>query len=180
VGIPVIALAMFCFALSQWLGGSGFIGCFVGGLIFGGLTQSHEVKERLLSGAEGAGNLLSMLTWFVFGAVVFGKGLQDVSWQVIGYALMSLTVVRILPVMLCLVGVKMRMDSKLFVGWFGPRGLASIVFLVMVLKEELPGSHTLSAVVVWTVGLSIIAHGLSAVPLARIYGNSVSGRGGVV
>ena len=180
VGIPVVALAMLCFALSQWLGGSGFIGCFVGGLIFGGLTQSHEVKEHLLSGAEGAGNLLSMLTWFVFGAVVFGKGLQDVSWQVIGYALMSLTVVRILPVMLCLVGVKMRMDSKLFVGWFGPRGLASIVFIVMVLEEKLPGSHTLSAVVVWTVGLSIIAHGLSAVPLARIYGNRVSGRAGVV
>jgi hypothetical protein len=78
--------------------------------------------------------------------------------------------------MLCLVGVKMRMDSKLFVGWFGPRGLASIVFIVMVLEKELPGSHTLSAVVVWTVGLSIIAHGLSAVPLAKIYGNSVSGR----
>jgi len=178
--IPVITLAMFCFALSQWLGGSGFIGAFVGGLLFGGLIKNHEVKEELLAGAEGMGNLMSLLTWFVFGALAFGKGLQDVSWPVILYAVLSLTIVRMLPVMLCLVGIKARLDSKMFLGWFGPRGLASIVFIVIVLGENLPGADTLAAVVTWTVVLSVIAHGVSAVPLANKYAKRVADREGVV
>jgi NhaP-type Na+/H+ or K+/H+ antiporter len=178
--IPVITLAMFCFALSQWLGGSGFIGAFVGGLLFGGLIKHHKVKEELLAGAEGMGNLMSMLTWFVFGALAFGKGLQDVSWPVILYAVLSLTIVRMLPVMLCLIGIKARFDSKMFLGWFGPRGLASIVFIVIVLEENLPGSDTLVAVVTWTVVLSIIAHGVSAVPFSNKYAKRVADREGVV
>jgi len=178
--IPVITLAMFCFALSQWLGGSGFIGAFVGGMLFGGLIKNHEIKEDLLAGAESLGNLMSMLTWFVFGALALGKGLQDVSWQVILYAVLSLTIVRMLPVVLCLVGVKMRLDSKLFIGWFGPRGLASIVFIVIVLEENLPGAETLVAVVTWTVALSIIAHGVSAVPFANRYAKRVADREGIV
>jgi NhaP-type Na+/H+ or K+/H+ antiporter len=178
--IPVITLAMFCFALSQWLGGSGFIGAFVCGLLFGALIKGHKVKEELLDGAESMGNLMSMLTWFVFGAVAFGQGLESFSWQVILYAVLSLTIVRMLPVMLCLVGVKMRLDSKMFIGWFGPRGLASIVFIVIVLGENLPGSATLVAVVTWTVVLSIIAHGVSAVPLATKYAKRVADRDGIV
>jgi len=180
IQVPVVALAMFCFALSQWLGGSGFIGAFVGGMVFGGLTRSHEVKEKVLSGAEGLGNVMSLLTWFTFGAVVFGESLRHFSWQVLLYAIASLTIVRILPVFLCLIGVSLRPDSKLFIGWFGPRGLASIVFIVMVMDEKLPGNDTLSAVVTTTVALSIIAHGLSAVPLAKLYGKRVTERQGAV
>ena len=178
VQIPIVALALFCFGLAQWLGGSGFIASFVGGLTFGGLVKDH--KEQLLNGAEGAGNLLSLLTWFTFGAVVVGKGFEHVSWEVIVYALLSLTVIRILPVILCLVGIPAKLDTKLFIGWFGPRGLASIVFIVMVLNKKLPGNATLAAVVVWTVALSILAHGISAVPLARMYGQRVAARKGVV
>ena len=178
VQIPIVALAMFCFGLAQWLGGSGFIACFVGGLVFGGLTKKH--KEEVLNGAEGAGNVLSLLTWFTFGAVVVSKGFQHVSWEVIVYAVLSLTVIRIVPVVLCLIGVPGKLDTKLFIGWFGPRGLASIVFIVMVLQEKLPGNDTLAAVVVWTVALSIIAHGMSAVPFAKLYGQRVAARDGVV
>lgn len=178
--IPVITLAMFCFALSQWLGGSGFIGAFVGGMLFGALIKNHAAKEELLGGAEAMGNLMSMLTWFAFGAVALGQGLEDFSWQVILYAVLSLTIIRMLPVWLCLIGVKMRFDSKMFLGWFGPRGLASIVFIVIVLEENLPGSDTLVAVVTWTVALSIIAHGLSAVPFANRYAKRVTDREGLV
>ena len=178
--VPVVALAMFCFALSQWSGGSGFIGSFVGGLIFGGLMKNEEVKEELLGGAEGAASVLSLLTWFVFGAVAFGRGLQNFSWEVILYAVLSLTLIRMLPVLLCLIRVPLRVDSKLFLGWFGPRGLASIVFVVIVMNAKLPGNDTLAAVVTWTVGLSIIAHGISAVPLAKTYGKWVADRKGVV
>ena len=178
--VPVVALAMFCFGLSQWLGGSGFIGSFIGGLVFGGLMKSHEVKEEVLNGAEGVGNVFSMLTWFVFGAVVFGRSLQDFDLPYFLYAVLSLTVVRMVPVALCLIGVKMRFDSVCFLGWFGPRGLASIVFVVMIIEEKLPGSSTLTATVVGTVALSIIAHGLSAVPLAKRFGKRVADRDGVV
>ena len=178
--IPVITLAMFCFALSQLLGGSGFIGAFVGGMLFGGLIRKQKIKAELLDGAKGVGNLMSLLTWFVFGALVFGKGLQNVSVPVILYALLSLTVVRMVPVLACLVGVKMRFDSTLFLAWFGPRGLASIVFIVLVLDENLPGSDTLLAVVTWTIVLSIIAHGLSAVPFANRFARRVADRNGVV
>jgi NhaP-type Na+/H+ or K+/H+ antiporter len=180
IQIPVVALAMFCFALSQRLGGSGFIGAFVGGLLFGGLMKDHKVKEKVLSGAESTGNVMSLLTWFTFGAVVFGQSLQNFSWQVIVYAVLSLTVVRMLPVFLCLIRVPMRSDTKLFLGWFGPRGLASIVFIVMVMAEKLPGNQTLAAVVTWTVALSIIAHGISAVPLAKVFAKRVADRDGVV
>ncbi|MEM8678291.1 MAG: cation:proton antiporter [Planctomycetota bacterium] len=175
--IPVVALAFFCFALAQWFGGSGFIACFVGGLLFGGLTKSH--KDEILRGAEGIGNVLSLLTWFAFGAVAFGTSFDQLSWQVILYAVLSLTVVRMIPVMLCILGIPMRLDTKLFLGWFGPRGLASIVFIVMVIHAKLPGNDTLAAVVTWTVALSIVAHGITAVPFANIYGRRVAARDGV-
>jgi NhaP-type Na+/H+ or K+/H+ antiporter len=178
IQVPVVALAMFCFALSQSLGGSGFIGAFVGGLVFGGLTKNH--KEEVLNGAEGVGNVLSLLTWFTVGAVVFGRSFEQLNWQVIVYAMLSLTIVRMLPVFLCLIGVSLRTDSKLFLGWFGPRGLASVVFIVMVIHEKLPGNDTLVAVVTWTVTLSIIAHGITAVPLAKRYGKVVADRNGEV
>ena len=176
--IPVVALAFACFAIAQWMGGSGFIACFVGGLLFGGMTQSH--KEEVLNGAEGTGNVLSLLTWFTFGAVALGPSLDELSWQVLVYACLSLTVVRMIPVMLCVLGVRMKLDTQLFVGWFGPRGLASIVFIVMVIHAELPGNDTLVAVVTWTVALSIVAHGISAVPLAKLYGQRVTQRDGIV
>jgi len=180
IQVPVVALAMFCFAFSQWLGGSGFIGAFVGGLVFGGLTRSHKVKEEVLNGAEGVANVMSLLTWFTFGAVVFGRSLQQFDWQVLAYAILSLTIVRIVPVLFCLTETGLRGDSKMFIGWFGPRGLASIVFIVMVIDENLPGNDTLTAVVTGTVALSIIAHGLSAVPFSRLYAKLVSDRRGII
>ncbi len=180
IQIPIVALAILSFALAQRWGGSGFIAAFVGGLVFGGIRRNADVKEQLLEGAESTGNVLSMLTWFLFGALLVGKGFDHFSWRVIAYAVLSLTVVRMFPVWLCLLGIPMKLDSKLFLGWFGPRGLASIVFVVMVIDAKLPGNDTISAVVIWTVALSILAHGISAVPLANNYGQRVTARDGTV
>jgi NhaP-type Na+/H+ or K+/H+ antiporter len=101
----------------------------------------------------------------VFGAAVFGQAVGSFSWDVMLYALLSLTVVRMLPVFLTLAGMNLRTDEKLFMGWFGPRGLASIVFAVIVINENLPGGGTIIMTVVCTIALSVIAHGLSANPL---------------
>jgi len=161
--LPVPAMAVACFAVAQWLGGSGFIAAFAGGLLFGGLAKRH--KHKLLLAAEGTGDTLALITWVVFGAAVVGQSVGSFSWEVVLYAVLSLTVVRMLPVFLVLAGMKLRTDEKLFMGWFGPRGLASIVFAVIVLNEHLTGGGTITMTVVCTIMLSVIAHGLSANPL---------------
>mgnify|MGYP001812794244 CR=1 FL=1 len=167
--LPVPALSVACFAVAQWIGGSGFIACFVGGMLFGKIV-SKEHKHKLLLAAEGTGDTLALITWIVFGAAVVGRSLDALSWPVLLYALLSLTIIRMLPVFLSLSGIKMRADEKLFMGWFGPRGLASIVFAVIVLNANLPGGETISTVVVVTIILSVIAHGLSANPLVAALG----------
>ena len=161
--LPVVALAVVCFAMSQLFGGSGFIAAFVGGLLFGGVVKRH--KHTLLLAAEGTGDTLALLTWVIFGSAVVGQAVKHFSWEIILYALLSLTVARMLPVFLVLAGMNLRTDEKLFMGWFGPRGLASIVFAVIVLDAQLPGGGIIVTTVVCTVILSIIGHGLSANPL---------------
>jgi len=173
--LPVIALAVAAFALAQVLGGSGFIAAFIGGLLFGALVKEH--KHRLLLAAEGTGDTLALITWVVFGAAVVGQSVGSFSWQTMAYAVLSLTVVRMLPVFLALAGFKLRTDEKLFMGWFGPRGLASIVFAVIVLNEKLPGGDTISMTVVCTIALSVVAHGLSATPLVAALAARAKGPG---
>jgi NhaP-type Na+/H+ or K+/H+ antiporter len=174
--IPVISLALLCFGLAQWLGGSGFIAAFVGGLVFGAFTKQH--KKEFLESAEGAGDAIALVTWFTFGTVIVGLLLPGFSWQVLLYAVLSLTVIRMLPVFLCMYGKPVKRDTLLFMGWFGPRGLASIVFLVMVIDAHLPGNDTIVAVVSCTIILSVIGHGLTSNSLAALYGARVDARGG--
>ncbi len=159
----VPAMAVSCFAVAQWLGGSGFIACFIGGMLFGGIEKGH--KHKFLLAAEGTGDTLALITWVVFGAAVVGQSIGSFSWDVVLYSLLSLTFVRMVPVFLVLAGMNLRSDEKLFIGWFGPRGLASIVFAVIVLNEHLPGGDTISMTAVCTIILSVIGHGLSANPL---------------
>jgi len=114
-----------------------------------------------------------MLTWVVFGGPVLGR----VTWSMLIYAVLSLTVIRIVPVLLSLLGSGMSIGSKLFIGWFGPRGLASIVFGVIVFDAGVPGRETIAATVVCTVLLSIILHGSTANPLITTLRRS-GGNGG--
>ena len=168
VEIPIVALAAACFAGAQAAGGSGFIACFVGGLLLSGLRERH--KEELLRGAEHMGEALALLTWVVFGGIVVARLIDRVTWPALLYAVLSLTVVRMLPVFLCLIGTRTSTTDKLFIGWFGPRGLATIVFAVLVLAEKLPGNDTMMLAAGWTVLLSVIAHGVTANPLVRRMG----------
>jgi sodium/hydrogen antiporter len=165
VEIPIVALAAACFATAQAVGGSGFIACFVGGLLLSGLGARH--KEELLRGAEHMGEALALLTWVVFGGIVVARMIDRVTWPALLYAVLSLTVIRMLPVFLCLIGARTSVGEKLFIGWFGPRGLATIVFAVLVLDEKLPGNDTIMLAAGWTVLLSVIAHGVTANPLVR-------------
>ena len=177
--LPVIApaLALLCFATAQTLHGSGLIAAFVGGITVAVVSPAN--KHEWLHAAESAGDTLSLLTWVVFGAAVVGQVMPRFGWDHVVYAVLSLTVIRMLPMFLSLTGLPLGTDSKLFLGWFGPRGLVSIVFVIIVLDTGVPGGDSLALTVVCTVILSILAHGLSAVPLARIYGARV-GKGAAI
>lgn len=160
-------LAVLCFATAQVLGGSGFIAAFVGGLLAGYLFKDQ--KHHLLQASEEFASLLSVLTWGVFGAVVIPKAWSSLTWDIWLYALLSLTLVRMLPVLLCLLGTRFDLETRLFMAWFGPRGLATIVFAVMIIDYPLASTSTLVATAICTVLLSVLLHGLSANPwVARL------------
>jgi NhaP-type Na+/H+ or K+/H+ antiporter len=119
-----------------------------------------------------------MFTWILFGAAVLGQAYEFFSWKVLLYSLLSLTAVRMVPIFLALTGTKEGVHSKLFLGWFGPRGLASIVFAVIVLNANLPNARLMAIVVVCTVLLSALAHGVTANPLASALAASVARNNG--
>jgi NhaP-type Na+/H+ or K+/H+ antiporter len=168
IQIPVVALAVACFAAAQFIGGSGFIAAFTGGLLFGAIAKQY--REEFLRAAEGTGDIMALITWVIFGAAVVGQSLDNFSWFMVVYAILSLTIIRMMPVFLSLTGLKTNTEGKLFIGWFGPRGLASVVFAVIVVNANLPNGGALAMTVACTVLLSIIFHGVSANPWAAGFG----------
>ena len=172
--LALLALALIAWALADQIGGNGFIAAFVGGLVVGPTVE--RVGERVIQFTEEEGQLLSLSVFFIFGVFVLGA-IQPLSWEVALYALLSLTLIRMLPVALSLYGTHLRRVSVLFAGWFGPRGLASIVLGLIVVEEAplLPGRDEIVAVVALTVLLSVLLHGVTAAPLSAVYGRRVQG-----
>jgi NhaP-type Na+/H+ or K+/H+ antiporter len=171
-GPGVLALALAAYAGTLWLDGNGFVAAFVAGLAFGNSAGRGGVKEVYY--VEQTAGLVSLLTWLLFGAVAVPTVLEHADWQVVAYAVLSLTVVRMLPVALALVGSTLPKQTVGFIGWFGPRGLASIIFALIALDELHAEADRAVAVIGMTVLLSVVAHGLSAKPLAARYGAAVA------
>jgi NhaP-type Na+/H+ or K+/H+ antiporter len=166
--ITAVATALLAYTAAAALGGSGFIAAFTAGIVFRLVAADHAKEATIL--AEQTGELFNAVTFLLFAAVLLGPALGDLDWRIAAYAVASLTVIRMLPVALAMVGTGMRRATVGFLGWFGPRGLASIVFLLILLEEsELPGRPLMAAVVTWTVALSVYAHGLTARPGANRY-----------
>jgi sodium/hydrogen antiporter len=172
--LAFLALALIAWALADQIGGNGFIAAFVGGLVVGPTVQ--RVGERVIRFTEAEGQLLNLSVFFIFGVLVLGA-IQPLSWEVALYTLLSLTLIRMLPVALSLYGTHLRGVSVLFAGWFGPRGLASIVLGLIVVEEAplLPGRGEIEAVVALTVLLSVLLHGVTAAPLSAAYARRVQG-----
>jgi NhaP-type Na+/H+ or K+/H+ antiporter len=165
-GSAVLALAVCAYACALALHGNGFIAAFVGGLAFG--AASGRSGERLVPFVEETGALVSLLVWLAFGAVAVVPALETVTWRTVLYAVLSLTVIRMLPVAVALAGTRLGLRNVAFVGWFGPRGLASVVFALIALEDL--GEHEAGpavAVITFTVVLSVLLHGVTADPLAR-------------
>jgi NhaP-type Na+/H+ or K+/H+ antiporter len=165
--IATLATALLAFSVASQLGGSGFIGAYAGGIAFG--LAHGAASARVTHLADQGAEVLSAGVFVFFGIVAPAILRESVSGAVILYALISLTIVRMLPVVVSMIGMKMRRPTLLFLGWFGPRGLASIAFAFLVLAEDVPHGKTIVAVVFWTVLLSVVLHGVSAVPLTGRY-----------
>ena len=166
--VPVAGAAL-AYGLAVWMGGSGFIAAFVGGAVFGGLRR--EVGGDATLFLEEAGGLLGAATFVLFGAVMLVPVLDDLSAPLVLYALLSLTLIRMVPVAVAMFRSGARRPTVAFLGWFGPRGLASIVFAVILVEEANLANETLLLNTIFlTIGLSVLLHGLTAAPLAGRYG----------
>ncbi|MGR8918783.1 MAG: cation:proton antiporter domain-containing protein [Gammaproteobacteria bacterium] len=166
--LSVVAVALAAFAAASLLGGSGLLAAFCAGLT--AAMRSHSVAERVQDSAETEGLLLALLTFMFFGTVLLPPTLERLSVPIVAYALLSLTVVRFGAVLAALAGTRMQWSTIAFIGWFGPRGMASILLLLTVFEtSSIRSLELLLDCVVTTVCFSVFAHGLSAVPIARWY-----------
>ena len=160
--------AALAYGTAAALGGSGFIAAFVAGVTF--RLALGKDPEHINDLSEQVGNVLNGVTFVLFGAILLGPALGELTWKLALYAVLSLTLVRMLPVAIAMLGTRARAPTLGFLGWFGPRGLASIVFAVIVVEESnLPHEHLIVLAIYATVGLSVFAHGLTASPLAGRY-----------
>ena len=172
-----VGLAVCAYALSVAVHGNGFIAAFVGGLAFG--TTSGRRGEPLVPFVEETGALVSLLVWLAFGAIAVAPAVEVLNWQIALYAVLSLTVIRMAPVAVALAGSGLDRATIALVAWFGPRGLASVVFCLLALEElGSPVADHAAAVITITVLLSVLAHGATADPLAGRYARHLARRAG--
>jgi NhaP-type Na+/H+ or K+/H+ antiporter len=177
VPVAVLVVPLLSYYAASGAGGNGFVAAFVAGTMFALAQVDLDRMHADLELTDQVAGLLGFAVWMLFGAALVTHLDVLVSWQGVGYAVLSLTVLRMLPVALCLVGSGLRAPTVLFIGWFGPRGLASVVFALIAL-ESLDANADVSrtvGVIATTVVLSVVAHGYTATPGARRYGAWASG-----
>ncbi|WP_328618966.1 MULTISPECIES: cation:proton antiporter domain-containing protein [unclassified Streptomyces] len=174
-----LAVPIVTYPLAVAVEGSGFIAVWVAGLAFGNVLRPSvalagdvdaDAAGSATEFAERLGLLLASLSFLAFGAAVLGPVLEHLTWQMPVYAVLSLTVIRMLPVAAALLGTGLRPATVAYIGWFGPRGLASIVFGLLAVEEHLPGTRILDGAVAVTVALSVCLHGATAPLLGGRYG----------
>ncbi len=167
--LGLAALAVIAWFAADEAGGNGFIAAFVGGGA-AGMAIGAALREQVLEFAEEEGELLNLAVFFLFGLFA-SEVLRDTTWQIVVYAILSLTVVRMVPVAVSLIGLRLRPSTIAFLGWFGPRGLASVILALVVVEEEpeLAGLAQLFLTMTVAVLLSVFAHGITAAPLTRRY-----------
>lgn len=172
-GPAILGLAFLAYSGSELIGGNGFIAAFVSGLVFGNVVRGR--CGFIFEFAEAEGNFLVLLTFLIFGAAILPTAFGAVDWAVLLYAVLSLTAIRMIPIAISLIGSGLRPATVAFLGWFGPRGLASILFALFILDEvPVPAGQHIAVITVVAVALSIVVHGITAAPLSKRYGKLVA------
>ena len=176
--LSAIALAVLAYGAAELIGGNGFIAAFSAGATVGNFSRS--VCESIFDFGETEGQLLSFSVFFVFGAVLFPAAfVEPIEPMAILFAGLSLTVIRMLPAYLSLSGTPLKTSSRLFISWFGPRGIASVVFLLVLLERaEIANRGLILSASAWTIFLSILFHGITANPFANWYAKHLGRRYG--
>ena len=170
------SLAVLAYALAEKFHGNGFIAAFFGGLMLG--VHTPAVRERIHEFGEAEGQQLGLFVFLMFGLAVVPPALKHWDVRAWTYAILSLTVIRMLPVDVSLKGAKLPWFSVAFIGWFGPRGIASVLYLIIVVGElGIAGYERMLSVIVLTVLLSVCLHGITAVPLSRLYASHAADAG---
>jgi NhaP-type Na+/H+ or K+/H+ antiporter len=168
--IGTLSLAAAAYSLAVMWGGSGFIAVWLAGLVLGRTTRGK--LEEVSGFSETLGSALTMTSFLVFGAFILGTVLGDLTWQIAVYAVLSLTVIRMIPVALAMIGSGLNRVSVLYLGWFGPRGLASIIFAGLIVEgSEIPHASLIVTVAMVTVGVSVYAHGATSWIGSESYAN---------
>ncbi len=172
--LSALGLALLAYSGAELIGGNGFIAAFIAGLTLGNTAKA--ISDELYEFAEAEGQLLTLLVFLVFGAVMLPGAFEHLSWQMVVYSVLSLTLIRMLPVAVSLIGAHLRKETVLFLGWFGPRGIATILFgLLVVDRSVLVHREEIFLVAIVTVALSVFAHGVTAFPGANWYSRHTEG-----
>jgi NhaP-type Na+/H+ or K+/H+ antiporter len=174
-GIAVLALAVVAYTAALSVHGNGFVAAFSGGVVFGAAAGPRGPGELVF--LEQAGGLVSLLVWFAFGALVIPIMVERIDLRIVLYAILSLTLIRMVPVAIACLGAGLDRRTVLFIGWFGPRGLASLVFALLALEEFGPAAGDALSIIGLTVLLSVVAHGFTARPLSAWFGRTVPADG---
>lgn len=172
--LAALSLALLAYALAESVEGNGFIAAFSAGLALG--VKKPEIRERIQESGEAEGLLLSLGIFLLFGLAVIPTASAYWGWKELSYAIASLTVIRMVPVAVALIGARLDRTTVLFIGWFGPRGIASVLYLLLAVSAiGLAGHEHLLSIIVLTVTLSILLHGVSAVPFCKRYASAIDG-----
>ncbi|MEW1912577.1 cation:proton antiporter [Kitasatospora sp. NPDC085895] len=180
VRLGILALPLAAYGLGILLDGSGFIAAFVAGLCFA--PDVRALPPKALHLVEDVGALLSLALWFVFGELVTQAFTGDFDGRVVAYAALSLTLVRVLPVLLALVGSGLHRADRLMLAWLGPRGMATIVYGLLAFNGLAPvdphAADLVGQLMTMTVLMSLVLHGLTYGPLAARYARRADRDGG--
>jgi len=173
--LSAVPLAILAFVLAESVGGNGFISAFVAGLGLTMGTTSASVRHQIQEFGETEGTQLILVVFLIFGLAIVPVAEQYWGLPELMYALASLTIIRMVPVAISLIGAKLDWKTIAFIGWFGPRGIASVLYLLMAIAAiGFAGHEQVMSIIVLTVAISVYAHGISAVPLSRLYGKSTT------
>lgn len=162
-----VCLAILAFSLAESVHGNGFIAAYFAGMMLG--TRTEEIRERIREFGEAESQAMILFIFLLFGMLLIPFSYPYWDWRALLYAASSLTLIRMLPVALSLIGTGLSMPTTLFIGWFGPRGIASVLYLLMAIIQLGPeGYERMISVITLTVMLSIFLHGITAVPFSRL------------
>jgi NhaP-type Na+/H+ or K+/H+ antiporter len=180
--IAILGLGLVAYFGALALDANGFIAAFVAGLTFGAVSRNRFAEPTEFT--ETFSTVLSLLVWGIFGTILVSAAVRlTTDWRPIAYAVVSLTLVRMVPVAIAMLGLGLRRDTVLLMGWFGPRGLASVVFTLLALVDLQTAGQPVDTLVVtatWTILLSVILHGLTAQPLSAWYARRLAAASGAL